>query len=509
MTERELFKEAVMNYLVDDDGVKHLAVRRKTHRLARRILVAAACLLLAAGVTVTAIPSARAAVQDWISGWFDARGYFGQAREERTNEPTIESITTSAGENAATVSEVGEGYESYAAAFDMTLDEIAYDGTSIFISGTMSGETARPFVQASTGGDTFRSAKNDGSLGDDSDMAYYYFACENRVTFTTAEGKRYSGEIVPSFTPEMDAICTALINEDVPDVFENGELVSSNPKADERWDAYLADHDVRFSMELQAMQQETAPLSGLVKGELSLRMYYDNVDSLDRVTRLNATFGEIVVDADAYVPQTTTTQAQDGIRVDLRGVHPVTIYEWQPEAERTSDDCEIYYSTRELDFTGTSISLKEIAFTPTDTKITLHVVLPESWSLAERRGNGLTFFMLFDGEKRFDHPNGAFSVSGPWQIDYDADDWREFDYVFFESYLSPSEWAAVKTLTLIPTTKYWWEMEVNYDDGPYETVSLRDGAVSTGVANHTGYCYDELYDEMTQCALTIKLDDYR
>ena len=82
MTERELFKEAVMLYLVDDAEVQHAGKRRKAHPVARRVLFAAACLLVAASVMVFSIPSARAAVEEWLSGWFSAGGYFGQEKED-------------------------------------------------------------------------------------------------------------------------------------------------------------------------------------------------------------------------------------------------------------------------------------------------------------------------------------------------------------------------------------------------------------------------------------------
>lgn len=509
MTERELFKEAVMQYIVDDTRVQRVSKKRKTHPVARKILFAAACLLIALSVTVFAIPSARAAVEEWINGWFSARDYFGQEKTERTKEPTIEAIITSAGENGVTVTNVGEGYEAYANAFDMALDEIAYDGTSIYISGTMSGATARPFVQAYTGGDTFRAEKYDGSLGDNDGSEYYYFACENNVTIETADGNRYSGELVPTFTPEMDEFCQSLTDSSADNVFKDGELVSTNPVADAFWNKYLTGHDVRFSIELQNIGPVEQPLSGQVTGELSIRMRYDNVDSKDPVQVLNASFGSITIDADAYLSQTQTTQAQEGTRVDLGGIHPVSINEWQAESEQTSDDCETYMYTHELNFAGASVSLKEISFTPTDTKITLHVVLPETWTAAERCYCPLYFQFLLDGEETGDRTGIPFNVYGPIGTGDQTDATLEYDFNLWESTLSPSQWAAAKTLTIIPSTTYWWDMKVCYDNGPQQDVSLRDGAVYTGIVNHTGYEFDTLYDQMTQYALTINLDDYR
>ena len=503
MTERELFKEAVMQYIVDDTRVQRVSKKRKTHPVVRKILFAAACLLVALSVTVFAIPSARAAVEEWINGWFSARDYFGQEKTARTKEPTIEAIITSAGENGVTVSNVGEGYEAYANVFDMTLDEIAYDGTSIYISGTMSGATARPFVQAYTGGDTFRAAPYDGSLGGDPDWKYYFFNCDNNVTFETADGNRYSGELVPTFTPEMDEFCQSLTDSSADNVFKDGELVSTNPVADEFWNKYLTGHDVRFSIELQNIGPVEQPLSGQVTGELSIRMRYDNVDSKDPVQVLNASFDDITFDADAYKAGTHTTQAKNATKIDLGGIHPVTILEWQPYSERTEDYLNVYYYTHELDFTGASFSLKEITFTPTDTKITLHVVLPESWTAAERCYCDLTFRFLLDGNSPDIWTRCPFGTCGPIGTGDETGKTLEYDFELYSSSLSPSQWASIKTLTIIPTTTYWWDMKVTEDDGPQQDVSLRDGAVyinkvyddSKNHGHSTSFQNNPLYDE--------------
>ena len=472
MTEHELFKEAVMLYLVDDAHSKRESKKRKTHPIARKILFAAACLLVAMSVTVFSIPSARAAVEDWLNGWFSAGEYFGQKKDERTKEPTIEAIITNADENRAYITEVASGYEAYAEGFSMTLDEIAYDGESIFLSGTMSGATARPFVQAQTGGDTFRAEKPAGSFDGNGDGGYFYSACENFVSFETPEGQHFSGEIVPSFTDEMNTIAVSLANKEPEKVFENGKLVTYNKAADKLWDAYLADHDVHFSIELQSYGSDAEPLTGMVSGELSFRMEYSFVDGIDTVPLLKASFGAINIDATTYQDKTQTTQAISDVSVELGGIHPATIQEWQQINERTPDYCEVYLYTHELDFTGASVSLKEISFTPTDTKIKMHVVLPESWTNAERNFAGLTFKFLLDGETMETATQAKFCVEGPRGTGDPTGHVLEYDCPFWESTLPPSQWASAKTLTIIPMTEYWWDMLVNYDDGPYEPLFL-------------------------------------
>lgn len=509
MTERELFHNAVMQYIVDDARIAKESKRRKPHPIARRILFAAACILVALGVTVFSIPSARAAVETWLSDWFNARDYIGEEKTERTKEPTIDAIITDAGENRAKVAAVAAGSETYAAAFDMKLDEIAYDGEIIYLTGTMSGATARPFVQPFTGGDTYRYAKNDGSLGGDPNAEFYFFECESIFSLTTEDGGTYIGSIVPTLSDDMTQTLNEGAKADFDPVFEDGKLITTNAVADRLWDAYLAEHNVRFTVELRQVHIDMQPLTGLVKGDLTLRLIYGNVEGVDADPVLSASFDPITIDANAYLTQTKTTQAKAGTSVTLDGVHPVTILKSQPEAERTSDDAEHYIYTRELDFTGALVSLKEISFTPTDTKIVLHVTLPESWTNQERAEFGLQFHFLFDDKKLDSGSDVPFMACGPWGTNDATGATLEYDCTYWESSLSPSQWANYKTLTIIPTTVYWWDMKARYDDGPYEQISLRDGYVFTGISNHTGFDMDELYDEMTQYAMTIQLDDYR
>jgi len=507
MTERELFKEAVMQYLVDDATAQRASKKRKPRPVARRILFAAACLLVALSVTVFSIPSARAAVEEWISGWFSPVGYFGQEKEERAKEPTIEAIITTADGNTAMVTEVGTGYEAYAEGFDMTLDEIAYDGETIFISGTMSGATARPFVQMYTGGDTYHCSKLDPSKND-SDQEYEYYWCESLVEFKIGEGE-YIGNIEPTITDDMNPILDAGASQDVKPVFENGKLITTNTVADPLWDNYLANHEVRFSIELRKMYIYMQPLTGIVQGDLSVKLYYANGEGTDYEPVLSASFDAINIDATAYQEQTQTTEIKNGSQVNLGGIHTVSIEVWQPEAQRATEDGDVYYYTRNLDFTGASITLKAISFTPTDTVVTLHVILPAAWTREERRGARIEYHFLLDGEKVFDTSSDLFSGSGVIGLDYETDDYSVYDFELNHSALSPSQWASAKTLTIIPTTVYWWDMKTRYDDGAYEPFSLRDDAIFTGIPNHTIYEIDEQHDEMTEYALTINLDDYR
>ena len=520
MTERELFKEAVMQYMVDDARIQRVSKKRskRSHTVARRIILVAACLLIAFGVTVFSIPSARAAVEELISSWFSPREYFGQEKSERTEEPTIEAITTNVGKNNITISNVGDEFKSYADTFDMKLDEVAYDGECIYLSGTMSGAAARPLVEAFTGGDTYRFAKNDGSLGGSPSKEYYYFECESLVQFTIADGGEYIGSIVPTFTDEMnDIINASATDEGREPLIQNGKLVTTNPLADKLWDEYLAGHDVRFSIELMKVFEKMEPLTGMVNGDLSVRLFYGNVEGAEATQVLQADFGKVEIDANAYQAQMQTTQVAAETRVELGGIHPVTILEWQPESERTGDSVETYTYTHELDFTGASFSLKEVSFTPTDTKITLHVKLPESWTAAERCYCELSFRFLLDGVAPETWTGCPFNAYGPMGTADKTGKKLEYDFELFDSSLSPSQWADIKTITILPTTTYYWDMKISEDNGPMQDISLRDGAVFTDIVydeskpngHSTTFQTDPQFDVMTQYALTLNLDDYR
>ncbi|MPM83925.1 hypothetical protein SDC9_130995 [bioreactor metagenome] len=422
------------------------------------------------------------------------------------------------GKNSVKISNVGEEFKAYADAFDMKLDEVAYDGEHIYLSGTMSGATARPFVEAATGGDTYRFAPNDGSLGGDPSEEYYYFECESLVQFTTADGGEYIGSIVPTFTDEMNEIIHAVATDEGGEpVIQNGKLVSTNPEADKLWDEYLANHAVRFSVELLKVYQAMEPMTGMVEGDLSVRLFYGNVESAGATQVLDADLGTIRVDANAYLAVTQTTQAKTGTKIALGGIHPVTIQEWQPEAERTKDSTETDTYTHELDFTGASYSLKEISFTPTDTKITLHVTLPDRWTAAERCYCNLSFQILLYGKAPETWTSYPFEASGPMGTADKTGKKLEYDFELFNSSLSPSQWANIKTITILPTTTYYWAMKVSVDHGPMQDISLRDGAVYTSTVydeskpngHSTTFQTDPQHDVMTQYALTVNLDDFR
>ena len=85
--------------------------KRKAQLLARRILVAAACLLFVAAVSILAIPSARAAVSDWISGWFSTYDYMGQTSETRASEPALDSIIKKVGDDGREIA-ISNVYDS-------------------------------------------------------------------------------------------------------------------------------------------------------------------------------------------------------------------------------------------------------------------------------------------------------------------------------------------------------------------------------------------------------------
>lgn len=524
MTERELFQKAVLEHLVDDQRVKARSKKKKGTPLpGRRFLAAAACLLLVTGLSILTIPSAQAAVQRWFSTWFSPEQYFQAAPEERTSEPTLDAIITKAGVDGTQIIKTEPDYAHYGKDFGFTLEEIAYDGEDLYISGTMSGAYVRPIVQSWTGGDTFRFFPN-GETDENGNPKGELSCMENMLTLTLPDGQSFHGEISPVFSPEMEAAMPQDEGDTAPR-FQNGVYYSSNPQMDAFLDTYLAENDVRFTGHLSGRGEA---LTGQVTGELSLRMvYFIPVDAVDEV--LTAELGSVTFDADAWKAQTSS--AAIGAGAELSGIHPVSMTFWQPEEERTgSDDLEIYHATRELDFAGAAYRLNEITFTPTDTVIGLSVTQPDGWSDAERLQHPIQFLFLLDWagpipEVCTDEMKKAGTIflghgpAGGFQMDdaaraaateaYEANGWRQFETWYHRSELTPSQWAQAKTLTIIPYTEYHWEMTVRYDDGPEEPFSLRDGNVHTGTANHTGYIWEEQTSLFSDAAVTIRLDDYR
>lgn len=491
MTEHELFKEAVMQNMVDDAKAMRHETKRKKHPAARRILVAAACFMAVAAVTVTAIPEARAAVEEWVSGWFSTQDYLGEESETRTKEPTVEEITHKyEGEVPVTITNVGpDAYaQTLADQLGLCIDEVAYNGKTVYLTGWFTGQSGKFMLDWYTGAYAWNEV---GAW------------IEGEMDLTFPDGDEWVGSLNMVLTDEMREIMKELSASAVYN--EEGDIIA-NPDADERWQAYMEENGIRFTLEAGPARIDAQPLEGQVEAELTFREYYCIENEERCVDLFSADLGTVTIDADAYASGVQTSILQQSVA--LSGVHRVLIHEWLYDQSDDTDDVPVQYSNHDLDFSGVTLALESISFRPDDTELTVHVTLPESWTLAERVGvaeTGLKLQFLLDGEA----VETLFSSRGPWG----EEPCYEFTHTYLDSTIPPSAWAAAKTLTIIPYTSSPDVMSAidNEDASTKRTVEMLPGAVIAGKANVTQFSDEDSMktDLMDEYAVTINLDDYR
>lgn len=489
--ERELFRHAVLDYMVDDERVRYWSKFRTRRHTARRILTAAACLLAAAAITTFAIPSARAAVEEWFSGWFSTQTYLGQESEERTKEPSVEAITEKLGEEApVTITSVGKDAfaQSMADEFGVTIDEVAFNGQSIFLTGWFTGQSGKFLLDPYTGAYVWNEVGSE-----------IYASMD----FILPDGTRWYGNLEIVLTDEM----RALMKECAPYATLDAEgCATSNPYADEKWRAYMAENGIRFTLEANPCAAETEALCGTVEAKLVMEeTYYDEAGE-QSVLIFDADLGAVIFDADAYKAGLKESEVQTS--VTLSGEHRVLIHEIKTEPGDTEDDFTVQYSNHELDFTGVTLTVNSIAFHADDTVLTVSGTLPESWLLAERTSvaeGELGFLFLLDGEP----VETLFSGMGR-----DNDEaCLTFTRRYESSTIPPSAWAAAKTLTIVPYIASPDRMSAvdNGDESTRRVVEMLTGTVISGRSNVTAFSDEDslVFDRMDGCAITLTLDDYR
>ncbi|MEN6594269.1 MAG: hypothetical protein ABFC31_04870 [Clostridiaceae bacterium] len=489
--EQELFCDAVTHYMVNDERVRYWSKFREKRPAARRILTAAACLLAAAVITTFAIPSARAAVEEWFNGWFSTSGYLGEESETRTKEPTVEAITEQLGEQVpVTITSVGSDAfaQSMADEFGLMIDEVAFNGKSIFMTGWFTGQSGKFLLELYTGAYVWNEVGSEiyGSLD-----------------FLLPDGSHWYGSLELVMTDEVRAI----MKECAPYATRDAEgNPTSNAYADEKWAAYMAENGLRFTLEANPGAVDAKPLTGEVTAKLVMdEMYFDEA-SEQTVPIFSADLGTVTFDADAYKANLQESAVEQSVA--LSGTHRVLIQESMTEPGDTESDYSVKQYNQMLDFTGVTLSIDAIAFRADDTVLSVSGVLPESWSLAERDNVGheeLRLLFLLDGEP----VETLFSGIGR-----DSDeDCLTFTRRYESSTIPPSAWAAAKTLTIIPYIASPDKMSA-VDDGDASTlreVEMLPGAVITGRSNITQFSdMDTLVlDQMDDCAITLTLDDYR
>ena len=196
----------------------------------------------------------------------------------------------------------------------------------------------------------------------------------------------------------------------------DGNFVTSNPRADELWYKYLDENDVRFTFETPIAWQQAEPLTGQVTANLSFFQHYWDTDSVSSVTLFRADLGMVTIDADAY--EDVTTESAIGQSTKLSGIHRMLIQEWEykgntTDANGSALDSYLHYYVSDLDMSGVTITVESVAFLPTGPEIVISLIMPESWTSAERaaagqggEAYGIGFTVVVDG-KEVQHPSFA------------------------------------------------------------------------------------------------------
>ena len=479
-------------------------IKRRVRTLARRVLFAAACLLFAAAVSVMAIPSARAAVSDWISGWFSTEGYLGQTSENRAAEPALDSVIQKVGDDGRGIVISGvydsEGARSMAENFGIRLDEVAYTGDTIYITGWFTGTSGKFLLDPRTGGDTVHEG-NEFTEGD--------------LTLTLADGTVYYGVLNAYYDDGMEQICSDSFDKGYLEYDASSNLLTTNAVADTLWYDWLRTHEVRFTYTAipESAVPTAKPLSGKVEAALMFEQYFHDAKSDSRIMLFQADLGKVTIDADAYTAVTNTKKG--GQSVTLSGTHHLLVEEW----EHDGDAAYIHSYVHTLDFSGVTISVDEAGFTPTGLDVTLRMDLPESWSRAERvaaiqgsETGGIGFIVLIDGQEI---RHAFLSIGTKYNADTENKDdpFLTSPITFSNSSLSRSQWDSYRTITFLPCCNYPTEayvVAVGSEKqilpptrlGPETVVSMQVNREST---QYSGWQEDRMDD----CALTIQLDDYR
>ena len=478
---------------------------KKARARASRLLVIAASVLAVFALTVMAIPSARAAVSDWISGFFNLGDYLGQTSEKRGGEPALDSIITKIDEDGRkiVITDINATEEAKRMAenFGIRFDEIAYTtGDAVYITGWLAGTSGKFLLDERTGGDTGR---------EDSEYT------EGVMTLTLADGRVFSGSLSAYFDDEMEQICSDCLWEYEPAYDADGKLVTTNAAADSLWYEWLKSHEVRFVMAASPEDNDPAaqPLSGQPTASLTYRQYYYDSKANASVGLFQADLGTVTIQADAYT--SVTTEQSSGQSVSLSGTHRMYITEM--ESQGTGNYVHSYVV--DLDMSGVTIRVDTVKFTPTGLEVTLQMDLPERWSREERiaaiqggESGGLAFTILIDGQE-IQHAFLSISSRGNAGTENKDDPFLTSKIVFSNSTLSRSQWDALKTISFVPYTGWPTELileDLLHDRQELSRVKLDPGVVVTEEVDVTGTKrVDWIEDRMDEFSLTIQLDDYR
>lgn len=480
------------------------ARKRKARTAARRAAFLAACFVILLALSVLAIPTARAAVSDWISGWFNAQDYLGQESENRTPEPAMDAVITKVGddEREIVISDVYDSEEarSLAENFGIRLDEVTYTGDTVYITGWFVGTSGKFLLDPRTGGDT---------VHENSEFT------EGSMELTLPDGTVYYGALNACYDEQMEQIASDSLGKGQLAYDENGNLETTNAAADALWYDWLETHEVRFTYTAtpESAVPAAKPLSGRVEAALSFRQYYHDAKSDSVIPLFRADLGTVTIDADAYAA--VTSGKEGGPSTVLSGTHRMLVEEW----EHTQNAAYIHSSVHDLDFSGVTVAVESVFFTPDGLDVTLRMDLPQSWTRAERiaaiqggETGGIGFAVFLDGEE-VQHPFLSIGTKSNADTENKGDPFLTSQITLSNSTLSRSQWDGVKTITFLPYCNVPAEasvVEVGSERTLVAPTRLDPGVVVTMLVNEESTQYAGWQEErLNDAAITIQLDDYR
>lgn len=504
-------KEQEMNHKRNSELCASTTARKNHLALKKRWpLVLVACTLLAITL-VACIPEARAEVLSWFGKIFDTQSYMGEESINRSSEPSLDAVITKIEnpDRSATVNNVLDTIEAQTLAdnFGVRLDEVAYTGRAIYVTGWLTRAAGKFLLDQYTGGDTWTK-----------DAMW----TDGYMCLTLQNGEAYYSSLRVSFTEEMDEIMEQAFGGDAERrlnmVYENGQLVTSNPKADELWNAWLQNNNVRFVCQFDVSQAESLELSNQTHADLSFTQYAKVAENEADVILFRADLGSIYINAELYNDAVSVTDVASQT-IALTGTHRMFITEHNLVGFSRP---HVNYYVEHLDMSGVNIAVESLTFTPTGPEIALKLDMPASWTRTERiaavygseRG-GLDFLILLDGEPQ---PSYIFRSRGIKAVfGNDDDPFLTSPRILCEPSIAPSQWDAIQTITLIPYTSWPPELiiEKTVDGGQRvrNRVALRPGTVVTQDAmddSEDMVIWEHWErDVMKDFAITIHLDDYR
>ena len=416
MTEREFFNKCVLEYIVDHDrilrGIGYSQTKRR-HK-AKRALYLIATLVLCVIVTIACIPEARAEVLSWL-GWSTTPGdYLGQDPQAREPVEPIEALITSAKPDDASGSvtnagELGRISELLARRLNVSPLEAMYDGDCVYLTLKLGGGFGVWLLEQYTGGDVTSVAIAPDQLDHLFDHAVpeeyrtgrevYLSHTVGQIILTLPDGSVLSGDVRLA---NAEAYSTLL-----------EEIAREPQQANERTEAFLAEHDITAYAALKADPEyllSHADQSGCILGKLSLLLQNEAQGSKTAapVTVLEADVGSISVNVAAYRTFSETVSGKSE-SAEWTGEAIFTQYDDSEVADNTYG--YVTFTNRVLNLNGLKMKALGVKVDATGIKdFQVEVTYPDHWSEEDIRAfsgaYGIRFRLLINGER------GDWAVNG-------------------------------------------------------------------------------------------------